>query len=74
MTTRIELTAGDEVEFRGRTWTVQMFDNCASHPLTRAHNASIGVAGFAILVHQGKRKRYESLARIGFDGRVLDFV
>ena len=74
MTTPVKLAAGDQIEFRGRTWTVERFDDCSEYPLVQAHNASIGIAGFAILVYQGKRKRQESVARIGTDGRVVGWI
>ena len=68
------LTVGAQVEFKGNVWTVQAIDFGDGAPLAKAYNESIGVAGFAVLARDSKRRHYEAVARILTNGTVDKFI
>ena len=68
------LKVGEQVEFKGRVWTVKDINFMDNTPRAKAHQLSIGIAAFAVLEHVSKRRIYESVARIKTDGTVDKFI
>jgi hypothetical protein len=68
------LQVGDQVEFKGRVWTVKDMNTFDNTLRAKAYNESIGIAGFAVLECDTKRRHYESVARIRTNGQVDKFV
>jgi hypothetical protein len=74
------LQVGDQVEFKGNVWTVKDMCGFDNTPHARAFNDSIGIAAFAVLERNSKRRYqgigrvFEAVARIKTGGTVDKFI